>query len=118
MNDRFDELEALIVEAAAEVPEVGEIAETMKWGQPSFTPVKADIGSSVRIERREDGDFALMFICTTGLVDQFRELYPDQLAYEGSRAIKIGRGGLPTRSILKHCIQLALTHKLRRRKRR
>ncbi|MEO0543624.1 MAG: DUF1801 domain-containing protein [Pseudomonadota bacterium] len=117
-KDRFDELKSLIRESAFEIATIGDLAEAIKWGQLSFTPATANIGSSVRIEERNDGVFALMFICTTGLVEQFREIYPDTFQYEGNRAIVIPKGRLPSRDALKHCIQLALTYKLARKPRR
>ncbi|MEL6921805.1 MAG: DUF1801 domain-containing protein [Pseudomonadota bacterium] len=117
-TDRFDELKALIIKAAHERPEIGALGQSMKWGQPSFTPAKAGVGSSVRIETRADGEHALMFICTTGLVDTFRDIYGDTLAFDGKRAIRIPADGMSDAEALKHCVQLALTHKLRKRKRR
>lgn len=115
--DRFKELKALIHEAAATVPDIGPLEESLKWGQPSFAPAKPNVGSSVRLEQRDDGSHALMFICTSGLVEEFRTLYGDRLACEGKRAIHIPEGPLPDRAALTHCIQLALTHKLRKRAR-
>lgn len=117
-NDRYEEIKRLITQAAAEVPEIGPIDETVKWGQPSFGPIKPGVGSSVRIETRPDGEFGLMFICTTGLVDEFRSIYGDALQFEGNRAIVLKEGHLAEQDALKHCIQLALTHKLRRKARR
>ncbi|MEO1747575.1 MAG: DUF1801 domain-containing protein [Pseudomonadota bacterium] len=114
---RFEELRSLILRAAADAPDIGEVLETLKWGQPSFASSKPNVGSSVRIEQRDDGHFALMFICTSGVVDEFRELYPSQLEFEGNRAINIPAGDLKNEAELKHCIQLALTSKLRKRKR-
>ena len=115
---RFEALKELILEAAADRPEIGALEESVKWGQPSFAPQKPGIGSSVRIETRGDGDHALMFICTTGLVEEFRALYGDTLAFEGNRALLIPPGPLPDRQALTHCIQLALTHKRRKREAR
>ena len=109
------DLKALIHEVAARTPGVGPIAESLKWGEPSFTPVRANIGSSVRIQPRDGGDVALMFICHTNLVEEFRALYPDALAFEGNRAIVIQSGAPPDREALSHCIGLALTYKLRKR---
>lgn len=110
-------LRTLIVEAAAEVPEIGPLVESLKWGEPSFTPRKANIGSSVRIAKRANGDRALMFICHTNLVEEFRALYPDRLAFEGNRAIMLPSGAEPDLDALRHCIALALTYKLRKRRR-
>lgn len=115
---RAEALKALIHEAAARTPGVGPLAESLKWGEQSFAPVKANIGSSVRIRSRDNGDLALMFICHTNLVDEFRALYPDTLTFEGNRAIVIEAGKPADEAALSHCIALALTYKLRKRSRK
>jgi hypothetical protein len=56
-----------------------------------------------------------MVICTTGLVKEFRTLYGDTPRLEGKRAIVTPDGSLPDEPALKHCIQLALTHKRRKK---
>ena len=108
-------LKALILETAARTPGVGPMEESRKWGERSFTPAKANIGSSVRIAERAGGELALMFICRTNLVEEFRALYPDTLEFEGNRAIVLKDGQQPDLEALSHCISLALTYKLRKR---
>lgn len=110
-------LRELIFAAAAETPEIGPLEESLKWDEPSFTPRKSNVGSSVRIAARENGDRALMFICHTNLVEEFRALYPDRLIFEGNRAIVLPSGVEPDLDVLRHCIALALTYKLRKRQR-
>lgn len=110
------DLKNLIHRVAAVTPEIGPLQESLKWGEQSFTPAKRNVGSSVRIAQRPDGGLALMFICHTSLVDEFRALYPDSLTYEGNRAILIAAGAAPDRQALEHCIALALTYKLRKRR--
>ncbi|WP_322989058.1 DUF1801 domain-containing protein [Hoeflea sp.] len=112
-----DELCALIFEVAEKTSEIGVLKESRKWGEQSFTPVRRNIGSSVRIQPRGNGDVALMFICHTNLVDEFRTLYPDRLSYEGNRAIVLSGEEANDRAALSHCIGLALTYKLRKRQR-
>ncbi|WP_340160704.1 DUF1801 domain-containing protein [uncultured Hoeflea sp.] len=111
-----DQLKALIQEVASERPEIGPLEESLKWGEQSFTPVRRNTGSSVRIQPRPDGSAALMFICHTNLVEEFRGLYPEALTYEGNRAIVLGREHEPDREALSHCIALALTYKLRKKR--
>ena len=111
-----DDLRSLIHRVAAATPEIGSLEESLKWGEQSFTPVKRNVGSSVRISERKDGSLALMFICHTNLVDEFRDLYPDALTYEGNRAILLASDAAPDREALEHCIALALTYKLRKRR--
>jgi len=110
-----DDLKTLIHEVAADKPEIGRLEESLKWGEQSFTPAKRNIGSSVRIAPRKDGDLALMFICHTNLVEEFRTLYPASLTFEGNRAIVLPTDGDVDREALSHCIALALTYKLRKR---
>jgi hypothetical protein len=112
-----DALRSLILDVAARAPEIGPLEQSIKWGEPSFTPVKPNVGSSVRIAPRSNGDVALMFICHTNLVEQFRALYPDGLSYEGNRAIVLSQAAGYDRAALEHCIALALTYKLRKRRR-
>ncbi|MCZ4290839.1 DUF1801 domain-containing protein [Hoeflea alexandrii] len=110
-----DDLKSMIRRVAAATPEIGPLEESLKWGEQSFTPARRNVGSSVRIAERNDGGLALMFICHTNLVDEFRDLYPDALNYEGNRAILIAADAAPDREALAHCIALALTYKLRKR---
>jgi len=105
----------LILEAAAETEAVGELAESVKWGEASFTPARSRIGSSVRIQERSNGDEALMFICHTGLVDEFRDLYGETLAFEANRAIVLPAGKPVDEAAVRHCIALALTYHWRKR---
>jgi hypothetical protein len=111
-----DDLKALIHEVAADAPEIGALEESLKWGEQSFTPAKRNIGSSVRIQPRADNGAALMFICHTNLVEEFRALYPDALTYEDNRAIVLEKGHPVDKDALSHCIGLALTYKLRKRR--
>jgi hypothetical protein len=110
-------LRRLIAQAGA-ASGAGKIVESVKWGQPSFAPARPRVGSSVRIEHRANGDMALMFICHTGLVERFRELYGGRLRCEGNRAIVIEAGaGVPEEEI-RHCIAMAFTYHLQKQRRR
>ncbi|MEQ8480998.1 MAG: DUF1801 domain-containing protein [Hoeflea sp.] len=110
------EARGLIHDVAARTPEIGPLEESLKWGEPSFTPAKRNVGSSVRIAPRANGDLALMFICHTNLVEEFRALYPAALTFEGNRAILVKAGKPVDAEALSHCIALALTYKLRKRR--
>ena len=106
----YDDLRALIHETARETEGVGDLAESLKWGEPSFTPAKPRIGSSVRLVLRDDETVAMLFICHTNLVDRFRELYPDSFAFEGNRALVFKAGEAIPAAETKHCIAMALTY--------
>src|SRR5690242_9956117 len=116
LRNRLLALRALVFDTAATTEGVGRLTETVKWGQPSYLTAESGSGTTVRIDRLKAGDgYAVYFHCQSGLVAQFRQLYPDTFTYEGERAIRFGRTDrLPVRP-LKHCIALALTHHLRKK---
>jgi len=97
--------------------EIGALSECLKWGQPSWLPAKTNVGSTIRISpRKETGEMALFFICTSGLVEEFRDIYPNTFDYHGNRAITLRDGIEDVREELRHIIALALTMKLRRKR--
>jgi Domain of unknown function (DU1801) len=109
---QFAPLRQLIMDTAAALPQVGALEESLKWGEPSYTPQKKNTGSSVRLAPRKDGRVALHFICHTGLVDEFRELYPN-LNFEGKRGIIVDLANPMPLEELRHCIAKALTYFLK-----
>jgi hypothetical protein len=115
LKSRLTSLRRLILETAATAG-VGELEETLKWGQPSYLTSASGSGSTIRIDRTGAAtpQYAMYFNCQTDLVPTFRELYPE-LTYSGNRAILFGANEeLPVESI-RHCISLALTYHRRKR---
>ena len=57
-----------------------------------------------------------MFVhCQTGLADEFREAYPDELEIENGRAVIFDAAQPLPEDIIRHCAALAFTYHLRRR---
>lgn len=110
MQQRLIPLRQFILATAAQTIGVGEIEESLKWGEPSYTPLKKGVGSSVRLVPRKDGNVSMHFICHTGLVERFRELYSDVLTFEGNRTIVIDTNKPLAEQELRHCIAMALTY--------
>lgn len=117
---RLMALRETIFEVAAATPGVGKLTETLKWGQPSYLTEETRSGTTVRIDRLKGGTggHAVYFHCQSGLVGQFRELYPETFAYEGERAILFDPGAQVPARELRHCIALALTRHLRKKRKR
>lgn len=118
-RDRLLALRALILETAAATPGVGRIEETLKWGQPSYLTPETKSGTTIRIDavRDEPGRVALYVHCQTSLIDRFRELYPDDLSFEGNRAVLLGADAPLPEAPLRHCIGLALTYHAQKKRR-
>jgi hypothetical protein len=111
-------LRRLILDAAAATRGVGELEETLKWGQPSYLTAATKSGSTIRIDRPKTSanQYALYFHCQTDLVATFRELYPKALTTAGNRAILFNVDDDIPEAVLRHCLGLALTYHLRKRK--
>jgi hypothetical protein len=63
----------------------------------------------------EAGQVAVYFHCQTNLVETFRELYPE-LSFGGNRSILLNAGDKLPAAALRHCVALALTYHLNKRK--
>ena len=108
----------LILDTAKLTKGVGALEETLKWGQPSYLTTETKSGSTIRIDRiKSPADrYAVFFHCQTDLVEMFRELYPTELSYGGNRSILLNAEDAVPEAALRHCVALALTYHLRKRK--
>ena len=111
-------LRALIFDTAARTPGVGELEETLRWGQPAYITAQSQSGSTVRIDwkKSQAGKYAMYFHCQTNLVETFRTLFPGEFAFEGNRAIVFSESTVVPEDSLALCIAAALTYHQRRKK--
>ena len=75
-------------------------------------------GSTIRIDgvKAAANQYAVYFHCQTDLVATFRELYPDKWNYGGNRCIFLNAEDKIDEAALRHCVALALTYHLNKRK--
>src|SRR5271170_5609832 len=93
LHARLMALRELVFDTADKTAGIGRLTETLKWGQPSYLTQETGSGTTVRIDRLKAGDgYAAYFHCQSGLVEQFRELYPETFRYQGKRAIVFASG--------------------------
>lgn len=111
-------LRRLIFDTARTTEGVGRLEETLKWGQPSYLTSESKSGSTIRIDQVESagGKYAVYFHCQTDLVATFRERYPQQFSYGGNRSILFNVADKIDEDALRHCLALALTYHLNKRK--
>ena len=111
-------LRRLILDTARNTAGVGALQETLKWGQPSYLTPENRSGSTIRIDRVKSSanQYAVYFHCQTDVVETFRELYPSELRYEGNRSIILNAEDDIPEAVLRHCVALALTYHLNKRK--
>jgi Domain of unknown function (DU1801) len=111
-------LRRLIFDTAKATSGVGALEETLKWGQPSYLTPETKSGSTIRIDRVKSSanQYAVYFHCQTDLVETFRQLYPTELSYGGNRSIILNADEAIPEPVLRHCVALALTYHLNKRK--
>jgi Domain of unknown function (DU1801) len=111
-------LRRLIFETAKATKGVGQLEETLKWGQPSYLTPETKSGSTIRIDQVKSAanQYAVYFHCQTDLVATFRELYPREFSYGGNRSILFNAEEIIDEPALRHCLALALTYHLNKRK--
>jgi hypothetical protein len=105
---RLLEIRTIILDTAQREG-VGELTETLKWGQPSYL-VKQ--GSTVRIDwtPRNPDKVSVFFNCKTTLIETFIEIYGADLQTMGNREIEIPIFGHIPVSELSACVSMSLRY--------
>jgi len=118
INTKLMFLRQLIFDVASRTDGVGELEETLKWGQPSYLTAQTQSGSLVRIDqiKTQAGKYAMYFHCQTTLVDTFKELFRDQFVFGGNRSIIFSTKDKVPVDELRQCISLALTYHLNKKR--
>lgn len=112
MQPKLMALRELIFATAATTLGVGEIEETLKWGEPAYLTSQSKSGSTIRLgwKKAQPACYAMYFICHTNLVARFRMMFPTQLQFEGDRAIIFAENDPVPTAALATCIAAALTY--------
>jgi len=110
-------LRELVFRTATATEGVGEIEETLKWGEPAYL-TRNKSGSTVRMDwKKNDPDhYAMYFNCQTTLVDTFRTLFPHDFQFDGNRALVFSLDGQVPQDALALCIAASLTYHAKKRR--
>ena len=110
-------LREFIFSIAKQKPKIGEIEETLKWGEPSYL-TKNKSGSTIRLawHKKTPNQCGIYFNCKTDLVSTFQKLYGSLFQFEENRAIIFNEQELIQSDELKECIKTALTYHLHKKK--
>ena len=76
-RNRLTEMRDLILRAG-QATGVGDLEETLKWGQPAFLPKKKRVGATIRLGwSASDPDHCVLYVhCQTDLVGRYRQIFP------------------------------------------
>jgi hypothetical protein len=110
-------LRELIFDVAASTDGVGEIEETLRWGEPAYLTSQSKSGTTIRIgwKSSRPAEYAVFFHCQTDLVATFRQMFPGVLRFEGNRSIVFKEADAVPVDELSACFAAALTYHLNRR---
>lgn len=112
MRTKLMAIRELIFQTAEKTPGVGELEETLKWGQPSYLTMKSKSGTTIRIDQisPDPGVYGIFVHCQTTLIGRFRPLYPTDFTYEKNRGIHFGiHEQVPVKELQKFIV-MALTY--------
>jgi len=109
VREKMQFLRELVIETAEETEGINELAETLKWGEPSFLTKN---GSTLRMDWKEKtpNHYAMYFQCSTRLVNTFKMVFDKTFQYEGNRAIVFQLNQKIPVAELKQCIKATLTY--------
>ena len=104
-------LRELIFETARATEGVGELEETLKWGEPAYLTSETGSGTTIRIAWKpaKPEQYALYVHCQTDLIERFREWLP-KLRFEANRAIVFREDDDVPEDAISLCIASALTY--------
>ncbi|WP_061960691.1 DUF1801 domain-containing protein [Demequina flava] len=110
---RILELRELVWHVAATDPGVGELHETLKWGQPSYLTTSPRTGTTVRIDRvKGSNDVAIFTHCQTSLVGECRAEHGEVFDYDGTRAVIVrAPEPVPEAELRDHVAEALLYHR-------
>jgi uncharacterized protein DUF1801 len=110
-------LRELIFATAATTEGVGDLEESLKWGEPAYAAMNKS-GSTVRIDwkHNDPGNYAMYFHCRTNLIETFRAVFPHEFKFEGNRALIFALQDKISADSLAVCIAASLTYHLNKRK--
>lgn len=86
-RDGMLRLRALIHETAADLPQIGQLHETLRWGQPAYLTPDTKAATTLRLGVPKAARFALFVHCRTSLISDFSAAFPGWDRVEGSRAV-------------------------------
>ncbi len=118
IREKLLALRELILHTAASMNDVGEIQETLKWGEPAYLTSKSGSGSTIRLgwKPSRPSNYAMYFNCQTSLIANFKTLFPAEFNYEGNRAIVFDASEPVAVDALAVCLSAALSYHRRNKR--
>ena len=103
-----DKIRSLIFSSAREL-ELDYLSLTTKWGEASFVSSK---GVTIRLAayKHQQGALGVFFPCSSTMIQNCKELFPEEFEYEKQRAIILSKEGKLNTLTLELVIRAALNY--------
>lgn len=110
-------LRALIFSTAEQLPQIGRLEETLRWGQPAYLTPDTKAGTTLRLGPHKAARFALFVPCQSRVIPDYIAAFPAWDRIDGTRAVLFERA--EDVEPLRHgwLIRHALSYKLPKRQR-
>ena len=109
-QEKLFEVRALIFEIGLELPQVGCVRETLRWGQPAYLTTKPRTGTTLRLGIPEPGWVGVYVHCQTTVIRDFEQRCPDVFRIEGNRGAHFPADIPVPEAALAHLIRSALLY--------
>lgn len=87
VKDMALHLRALIFETAARTPQVGQVQEALRWGQPAYLTPQTKSGSTLRVGPAKKGGCVIFAHCQTQIIPNYVAQFPGLDEIDGTRAV-------------------------------
>jgi len=113
------EIRRLILNCAAQDETIGQITETLKWGEPAYLTEKSRSGSTIRLgsDDHKPDCVAVYFNCQTTLVKDIQSKFPDVFECENNRVLYLSIQKPLPKEQLSQCLTMALRYHLNKKQR-
>ncbi len=106
------QIRQLIFDAAAQDDTIGEVTETLKWGEPAYLTEETGSGSTIRLGYKDKTpDSVDVYLnCQTTLIKDIKLLHSGELVCEDNRVIRIPLAEPLPEDALIDCLTMALKY--------
>ncbi|MGH1463908.1 MAG: DUF1801 domain-containing protein [Cognatishimia sp.] len=80
-------LRDLILTEAQNLPQIGQVQEVLRWGQPSFITPKVKAATPLRLGTHKASSFALFAHCQSSVISDYGLRFPGWDRLDGNRAV-------------------------------
>ncbi|GHA59542.1 hypothetical protein GCM10008927_26370 [Amylibacter ulvae] len=111
VHEGANRLRDLILTTGAQLADVDNITECLRWGQPSYI---SPIGTALRIGVPKSGGFGLFTHCQSNVISNFTQTFGPDFRFDGNRGVLFETENDIQPDKLRLMIEHALTYKLKR----